>query len=361
MKLTWKSAPRDANKVAAAMRRTQQLGPAGLAQLATLSIWTHRLKSQEDDDVYPGITLAHMASLLRNLVAVDSGPLPLPFLSYWLDDPLPQIDVELTAASADDDQRLQQFIRETDRLSPASVRVREQQARLLPLLAEGNEFLVTGALTRIKQTYLARDWKNYFQFGLALDELIRHLQPYADGYRAPIFQFLSDLLIENAVAAHFDPLVVVSCLNWFLVTWSGRDALSQLAERVEGWQQEWPVVVFCVHNRIGRTIRVVQFNSADGPFDKTNRLLHPSGGRSIGSLLAQKDRIRANDEAYFVFPLPDGSGTYRLRVEAGGMARFLFRATTETTASVATNHAYVWTVSAHGTDQVQPLEFIDDA
>ena len=45
--------------------------------------------------------------------------------------------------------------------------VREQQARLLPLLAEGNSF-VTGALTRIKQTYLARDWKNYFQFGWRL-------------------------------------------------------------------------------------------------------------------------------------------------------------------------------------------------
>lgn len=360
MKLTWKSAPRDANKVAAAMRRTQQLGPAGLAQLATLSIWVHRLKSQDDDAVYPGITLAHMASLLRNLEAIDSGPLPLPFLSYWLDDPLPQINVDLVGISADDDQRLQQFISETEKYAPASSRVREQQARLQPLLAEGNEFLVTAALTQIKQTYLARDWKNYFQYGLALDELIRHLQPYAETYHAPIFQFLSDLLIENAVAAHFDPLVIMSCLNWFLVTWSGGDELSRLAQMVESWQTKWPVVVMCVHNRIGRTIRVVQFNSAEAPFDKTNRLLHPSGGRSIGSILAQKDRIRANAETYFVFPLPDGDGDYRLRIEAGGMARFLFRASAETTATIEANHAYVWTVSARGTDQVMPLEFIDD-
>lgn len=359
MPITWSTPPRKAPPVTAAIRRARARGPAALAEIATLSLWLHYLNTRgAADDAYPGIFLAHVHSLLRNLAATDSGPLPTPFLPLWLDSPQPQVQLETVSDLPDEDEALAAFRETTAERTPAESRARAQQEPLDAFLASGSSTLVRGALETIKETYLSHDWKRYFEYGLSLDTLCAQLQPYATVYEPVLFDFFADLLAENAIHGHYDPLLLTSCLNWFLVTWSGPDALIALADRVAGWQTGWPVVVVCVHNRFGRTIRNVQFGPPDA-FDKTNRLLDWSGGRSIGSMLAQKDRIRPNDEAYFVFPLPEGGGTYRLRVEAGGMLRVFVKATTETEATLTANDAYVWTVSAQGVDQVQPLELLE--
>lgn len=101
---------------------------------------------------------------------------------------------------------------------------------------------IESALNIIRETLLDPDWD--IKYRLRLDRLLETLWPYHSDYSDLIYQFASQLLIDEAErvmtfrGGFGDGIVTIDCLRWFVWHWAGVDKVKQAMQVARDWRKE---------------------------------------------------------------------------------------------------------------------------